>query len=46
MVSLAAYIYVYEQSEKAKESHTHEPRDVLLCVALSLLQKLLHYRGE
>jgi hypothetical protein len=35
----------YEHSEQARAPHTHELRDVLRYVALSLLQKPLHNRG-
>jgi hypothetical protein len=31
-----------EHSEQARAPHTHEPRDVPKCGALSLLQKPLH----
>jgi hypothetical protein len=35
----------YEHSEKARAPHTHGPRDVPRCGALSLLQQPLHYKG-
>ena len=35
----------YEHSERARVPHTHEPRVVPWCGALSLLQNPLHYMG-
>ena len=34
----------YKHSEKARAPHTNGPRDVPRCGALSLLQKMLHYK--
>ena len=36
---------MYEHSEQARAPHTNGPRDVPRCVALSLLQRALHYKG-
>jgi hypothetical protein len=40
-----AKAYFYEHSELARAQHTNGPRDMPWCGALSLLQKLLHFRG-
>jgi hypothetical protein len=40
-----ASAFPYDHSEQARAPHTHEPRDVVRCGALSLLQKPLNYRG-